>query len=182
MLTLAIGVLLPSAAHAQPTPTTLAKLSLAPNDYKKQQVEVEASMGMVIAQKMLSQCKGKDKAIQVMPAFEGGANGSVATMGSTGTVQYQVCLPVDQALELAELSTGHPLKITGTVKPKRSMGILLAIVFEDAEVEVLEGTTPGVLSTSGQMPALGSAQRRARRRYRRGSRSRVVAGRRRPYG
>lgn len=141
-----LSLLLSGTAAADPTEVTLGKLSLAPEVYDGQIVQVDVSMAMVVAQKVLSQCKGKEKAIQVMPPIVADPGANVATMGAMGTVLYQVCLPVEAALELADLSTGRPLRVTGEVDFKRSMGILFAVVFRDARVEVLEGPAAGVLT------------------------------------
>ena len=141
------ALLVSTAASAEPAPTTLAKLSMAPKEFSGQVVKVEVSMGMVVSQKLLSYCKGKDKAIQVMPRLEVVSGAGVASMGAMGTVMYQVCQPLDQALELAEMSAGAPLDVVGEVKAIRKVGILVAIVFEDAEVTVVEGgTAAGVLA------------------------------------
>lgn len=142
-------LLAPTVASAAPTEVTLAKLAMAPKEFKGQDVQVDVSMGMVVAQKMLSQCKGKTKAIQVLPAMEAATSGApVGTLGAGGTLMFQVCLPLSDALELADVKTGQPLRVTGTVSPKRSAGILIAMVFEDARVEVLEGAAAGVLAAS----------------------------------
>lgn len=134
-----LPLLLAGAASADPTEVTLGKLSLAPEAYDGQIVQVDVAMAMVVAQKVLSHCKGKEKAIQVMPPLVTQPGSSVPAMGAMGTVMYQVCLPVEAALELADLSTGRPLRVTGEVDFKRSVGILIAVVFRDARVEVLDG-------------------------------------------
>ena len=90
---------------------------------------------------MLTYCKGKDRAIMIMPRMEGG------TMGAMGTVMYQVCMPVEEALELADAKTGTPIDITGTVKVVKKVGVLIAIVFHDATVTVM-GDAPNAVNVN----------------------------------
>jgi len=145
---LASLLLLCTGAQAETTEATLAQLSLDPNSFKGQVVQSEVSLQMVVAQKAMNFCKGKDKAFMVMPRLKAAEDGSVLpSMGAMGSVSYQVCVPVSEALALAELDLGHPLRVTGKVKAKRMMGILVGVVFHDASVEVLEGGGLGALTT-----------------------------------
>ncbi len=137
----ALAALLLASATAAPVDASLSKLAMAPKEFDKQEVKTEASMGMAVAQKMLSYCKGKDKAIQIMPRMENG------TMGQMGTVMYQVCLPVDQALDLADAKMGTPIDVTGTIKVVKKVGVIIAIVFNDATVEVV-GEAPNAVNVN----------------------------------
>jgi len=128
-------------AAAAPVEASLSKLAMAPKTFDKQEVTVEASMGMAVAQKMLTYCKGKDRAFMVMPRIEGG------TMGAMSTVMYQVCMPVERALELADAKASTPIEITGTVKVIKKVGVLIAIVFNDATVTVV-GDAPNAVNVN----------------------------------
>lgn len=63
--------------------------------------------------------------------------------GAMGTMMYQACLPMDKAMELADVKTGTPIDITGELKVIKKMGILMGLVFNDASVEVV-GDAPEI--------------------------------------
>lgn len=138
---LAAAVVAPAPAAAAPREATLAQIALDAKAFKGEQVRVEASLGTVVAQKMLNQCKGKDKAFLVLPRIEGG------TMAALSTVMVQLCVPADRALELAGEDVSTPIVITGQVAEKRKMGVLFALTFFDATVEVT-GEAPNAVNVN----------------------------------
>lgn len=107
---------------------SLSKLAVAPEAFEGQVVTVDASMGMLVAQKVLSHCKSKEKAVLLFPPMVAGQPGAMAS------VQHQACVSTDTALALAEVPLGSPLQVTGTVRVVRSLGTLVALVLDAAAV------------------------------------------------
>lgn len=123
------AALLAGPAHAA-DPVSLAKVAIAPDSFKGQTLTVDASLGMMVAQNLMSQCKRKEKAVIVMPPIVGGE------MGALSTVMFQACVSTETALTLADVSGGTRLQVTGEVRVVRTMGVLTAIVFDGASVAI----------------------------------------------
>ena len=95
MVSLLLSFVLASTAAAADE-VSLGKLAVSPNSFKGQMVTADASMMMIVAQKMLSQCKGKSRAVMILPPM---ANG---TMAVPGTLQYVVSPASVEAVEAVE--------------------------------------------------------------------------------
>jgi len=110
---------------------SLGKLAVAPDAFEGKEVQAEASMSMILAQAAASACKKKkkNKGVMLTPPIVDGK------MGASGSVQYQACVPNADAADLADLEMGAQVTVTGTVRVKKTMGIIAAIVFDDAKIE-----------------------------------------------
>ena len=114
------GALFTAAQASENVP--LSKLAVAPDSFNGQTITVDASMLMLVAQKAMSQCKGKAKGVMIQPS------------GTMATVTFEACVTADAAMELMDVTVGAPIKVTGTVRIVRSMGILTGIVFDEATI------------------------------------------------
>lgn len=129
-----LALALSSLASSAPIETSMGKIGVDPAGVNKQEVKIEASIAMGVARKAGSYCKGKAKAIFLMPPVAG--EGTEAKMsGGMSTVAFQACVDVPTAMEMADRPMNKPVVVTGTVRLKKAAGILMAVVLDNATIQ-----------------------------------------------
>lgn len=117
-------------------PVSLAQITVAPEQYKGDDVTADATFRLVMTKGMKDDCHGKEKG--VLLELPMGPDGVPAG----GGVQYEACVAVDVATGIANLSGGAQLSVTGTVRIVKMMGSVYAVVLDHATVTPKAPPTP----------------------------------------
>ncbi len=128
-------ILFAVAANATPLETSMAKLELAPKDSKSQIVRFDASIYRVGASNQASNmCKHRKTTRAIVLGPPVNQDGQVA-MGGT-TKMWQACVPLEDALKLADVPAQTQVSIVGEVKLVNSGAFLMGFALDAATVEV----------------------------------------------
>lgn len=137
MTLLLVALLSVPFASAQDAPLTLSQIAVAPDAVDGTTVTVQAAVGMIVTQKVLSYCPAKTTAVMLMPPVVNGV-----MQGAPPSFSVQACVDAKTAMTVASLPASSPIEVTGKVKVKRNMGMLTAMSFEDAQVKPVVAAAP----------------------------------------